>query len=187
MAASTPAAPVATVPPAASPSHGSGRRAAAFVVVGLLLLAIGGGLLWSRLQVNAIVGSVQPTPTPFVAVTTAPAVAGPIAFGTGYNADTLAVTGERSTFARTYSPIAWSATFSEPAGATTLSWIIASQSASGTEAIVWTQEVTISNPAFDTLANKDDLALIVSRVKGRYVMRYLRGATVLAEGTFTLQ
>jgi len=183
------AAPIVPVASTSAPARqqGSGRRALAFVVVGLLLLAVGGGLLWNRLQVTSTAGPVQATPTPFIAVTLPPALPGPIAFGTGYNSDTLAITGARSTFARTYSPIAWSATLSGPAGATKLTWLIASQSASGTESIVWTQDVDFSNPAFDTLANKDDLASLVGNVRGTYVMRYLRGATILAEGTFTLK
>jgi hypothetical protein len=185
--------PAAPVPIAAGPTQGIPHRTTSrtplVVGLGIVALVVVGAVAWTLIQNGRIVASLQatPTPTPFIAVTTPPALPGPIAFGTGLNSDTLEITGARTTFARSYSPIAWSATLSGPAGATTLTWIIASQSASGTESIVWTQDVNVSNPVFDTLANKDDLASLVNNAAGKYVMRYLRGATILAEGTFTLK
>lgn len=182
----------ALAPVAATVQARSGPKASTIVigVVLLIVLAIGAALVYSRLQVNSIVASLQPTPTPTLAAvpTDAPVVgSGLIRFGTGYDTNTLAITGARSTFARTYRPIAWSAEFSEPAGATTLTWILAKVTGGSVETTITTQDVTISNPQDDLVANKGDLAFIVGNGKGTYVMRYLRGATVLAEGRFTLQ
>lgn len=127
----------------------------------------------------------NPTLTP----TDAPVVGGGtgvISFGTGFDADSLAITGAKSSFKASTKKIAWSASLLEPAGATTLTIVIASRSKSGVERILVKQDVDISDPAFDTLANAVDLGLLVDRKPGTYVMRYLRDADVLAEGTFTL-
>jgi hypothetical protein len=111
---------------------------------------------------------------------------GVITFGTAFDPDTLAITKPVSQFKATSKSIAWSASLTESADATSLTFIIASQSTSGTERVIIKQEVDVSNPDSDTFANDADLALLVDRKKGTYVMRYLRDSKVLAEGTFTL-
>lgn len=129
-----------------------------------------------------------PDPTaPVVAATKAPAAGpGKITFGTKINTDTLFITTVKDTWKTSSKKIWWSASFSEAAGADTLKFIVASRSGSGTEKVLYTEKVEISDPRADIVANYGDLAGIVKRKAGTYVVRYLRGATVLAEGTFRL-
>jgi hypothetical protein len=108
-----------------------------------------------------------------------------ISFGTGFDKATLAITGPKTTF-RTTDTIAWSASLNDAANATTLHWVIAKVEAGNTEKLEIAQDVEISNPLFSVLANKAKLGTLLSG-KGTYVMRYLREATVLAEGRFTLK
>lgn len=109
-----------------------------------------------------------------------------MSFGTGYDEDTLKVTGAKSTFGVNAKSIAWSAEFVEQAGATELTLVLASKRKSGAEESVYQETISISNPAFGILAHEADLASIVDHKPGTYVLRYLRGAVVLAEGVFTL-
>jgi hypothetical protein len=111
---------------------------------------------------------------------------GRIVFGATYNSSTLAIVGEQTQFPLSTKSIAWSASFKEPAGATKLTVLVASVTSAGAETIVDTAEVAISNPSFDRIANSGDLVSVVGGKAGTYVMRYLRGATILAEGRFTL-
>lgn len=111
--------------------------------------------------------------------------AGRILFGADYDPTTLAVVGEVTQFPLSTKQIAWSAHFREPAGATKLTLVLASVVGAG-EQIIDSADVAISNPNFDALANKGDLVTVVGGKAGTYVLRYLRGATILAEGRFTL-
>jgi hypothetical protein len=111
---------------------------------------------------------------------------GVITFGTALNEDTLQITKATNKFKRTASKIAWSADLTEAAGATSLTLIVASKSASGAERGIIKTDVDISDPTFDLIANSADIATLLDNKAGTYVMRYLRDATVLAEGTFTL-
>ena len=94
---------------------------------------------------------------------------GVITFGTAYDPDDLSIPQPRASFKTTTKKIAWSASLLTPAGATSLTLILA-----------------VSDPSFDVLANEADLALLLDRKAGTYVMRYLRGSDVLAEGQFAL-
>jgi hypothetical protein len=134
-----------------------------------------------------------PAQTPFVPATQAPlptddriAGAGVITFGTAYDKDTLLITNPKSSFKKNVRKIAWSAELSEPAGATSMTFILASRSRSGAEKIIIRQEVDVSSPDFDLFANALDLGLLLDRKAGTYVMRYIREGDVLAEGEFTL-
>lgn len=134
-----------------------------------------------------------PAPTPAPIVTQAPVVtpvagSGVITFGrpSALDDDTLLINPSRDTFDVGTKKIAWSAHLSGPAEATKLTIIIAKVSGSGTERQVYTEKVPVSNPEFDILAADGDLAALVGRKPGTYVMRILRGATVLAEGKFKL-
>jgi hypothetical protein len=133
------------------------------------------------------------TPTPFVPPAALPTLApvggsGLITFGSAnaLDDDTLAINPSRTSFPTSTKKIAWSAAFSEAAGATELTWILAKVGGGGSERIIWRQEVDVSNPTFDLFANTADLSLLVDRKQGTYVMRYLREADILAEGKFTL-
>lgn len=109
-----------------------------------------------------------------------------IVFGTKYD-DNLVMTDPKSSFKRTVPRIAWSVQLTGPAGATTLTWILATRSSSGTERELVREEVPVSDPTFDVFANSADLATLVGHKAGTYVMRYARGATIIAEGTFALK
>ena len=111
---------------------------------------------------------------------------GKITFGTAYDDTTLMIPKPITRFKATYPTIAWSAEFSEPAGATTVELVFARVSSGGAETIIDRADVPISSPDFDLIANSLDLASIADNKPGTYVLRYVRGGTVLAEGTFTL-
>lgn len=133
------------------------------------------------------------TPTPFAPPAVVPTLAplggsGIITFGSpaNLNEDTLEIHPSKSSFGVGSKGIAWSAELTEEAGATSLTWIVAKVSASGAETIKWRKEVDVSNPSFSIFANHADLAFLLDRKAGTYVMRYLRDADILAEGKFTL-
>lgn len=163
------------------------------------------GLSTDRLPVTALILSTafallacstpvaEPTvtqaPVPTLTETFAPiGGSGIIRFGvaSALNEDTLRINPSKDTFKAGNKDIAWSAEFTEPADATTLTWILAKVGKSGSEQIIWRQDVDVSNPTFDLFANHGDISLLVDRKPGTYVMRYLRDSTVLAEGKFTL-
>ena len=124
-----------------------------------------------------------PTPTPTPAVASGRAL---ITFGTKINETTLAVTDPTTTFKRAVTDIAWSLVLDGPAGATTLTVVFASRSSAGTEKVLDSYDVTLSDPSFDVLANDADLAGIAGHKAGTYVLRYLRDTTVIGEGVFRL-
>lgn len=123
--------------------------------------------------------------TPEPVITDEPFV-GIVTFGLDYDPDTLEIIKPTVRFKATYPEIAYAAWLSEPAQAATLRLVVASQSPSGSERVIIDEEVPVSNPDADLFANKLDLATLVGNEPGTYVMRYLRDADVLAEGTFTL-
>lgn len=131
------------------------------------------------------------TATPGPVITEAPTdppviETGIVSFGLDYDPNSLDIVKPTARFKRTIKEIAWSASFSEPAGATTITLTIASVSAGGAEGVIESLDVKISNPRSDLLANKADLASLVGNKVGTYVLRYSRDGTVLAEGQFTL-
>jgi len=150
-------------------------------------------ILWTTALVAACSGSAvtsptqQPTATPVV--TEGPQLfggSGVITFGRSYDPDTLEITGPTSVFKASTKKIAWSAALSEAANAGELTIVIARVRSSGTETLIDKENFDVSNPDSDVFAGAEDLAAIVGRKAGDYVMRYLRGSTVLAEGRFSL-
>jgi hypothetical protein len=127
-----------------------------------------------------------PTPT-FIPATEEPpdTETGVITFGTSYDETTLEIAKPQTKFKTSAKSIAWSASLSEPANASTLTIVIARVTSGGAESLLVKEDVDMSNPDFDILANKIDLAALVDRKAGTYVMRYLRDKDILAEGTFT--
>jgi hypothetical protein len=109
---------------------------------------------------------------------------GKITFGTGIDQSTLAVTGPTTVFAPGQK-VGWSAALSEPANATTLIVVFAKILPGGGEQSLVTSPVAISNPDFTVLANTSDFSDWAT-APGDYVLRVLRDAKVLAEGTFTI-
>jgi len=159
------------------------------VVIGLIVLA---ALVLAGCSDTANAPVPARTAAPTTAPTAVPAAApefsrtGIITFGKSFNTNTLKIIGPAVSFKASSKLIAWSAELSEPAGATTITVILASRTAGGAESLLYKLDVDISDPSFGILANKADLALVVDRKPGTYIMRYLRGGTVLAEGTFRL-
>ncbi len=148
------------------------KRLALLGITSLLVLACGNG------TVVAPTATVEATLTP---------TAGLITFGTGVDPDQLTILTPAETFSVTSTEISYSAALSEPAGATSLTIIFASVKDSGVENFIYQEDVSISNPTFGVFANTADIALVVGNAPGRYVMRFMREATVLAEGFFTLE
>lgn len=133
------------------------------------------------------------TPTPFVAPTLGPTPTPPhgtgiITFGSAgtINKETLKINPSKDTFKASVTKIAWSASFSQPAGAIRLTLVVAKVGSGGTETIRYSVKFDISNPTFDILSATEDLGAYVNRKPGTYVLRVLRGGTILAEGKFTL-
>ena len=52
--------------------------------------------------------------------------------------------------------------------------------------MIYRLDIELADPESNIVANKIDLASLLDRKPGTYVMRYLRGGTTLAEGTFRL-
>jgi hypothetical protein len=111
---------------------------------------------------------------------------GVITFGTAYDAKTLEIAKPLTRFKRTFPEIAWSTQLSRGVDAATMSWVVVRRSTSGAEKVVFNVDEPIDGPEIVAVANSGDLALCVGNVAGTYVMRYLDGNDVLAEGTFTL-
>ena len=110
---------------------------------------------------------------------------GTIEFGKDVN-DDVTIKSPPTRFDRTSTKIGWVAHLGDPAGASSLTFVVASRGAGGSERSIIKTDVDVTNPDFDTFGNALDLALLLDRKPGTYVMRYLRDADVLAEGTFTL-
>jgi hypothetical protein len=111
---------------------------------------------------------------------------GIISFGASYNTNTLKIIKPATSFKTSSKLIAWSADFSENAGDTAIKLILASRSSGGGETVIYRVDAEVADPSFNLVANKTDLASLLDRKPGTYVMRYLRGGTTLAEGTFRL-
>ena len=79
---------------------------------------------------------------------------GVITFGTDYDEETLLIAKPKTEFKKSVKNIAWSAQFSEPAGATTLKVVLAKVSKGGDESIIDSADVEISSPDFSLIANK---------------------------------
>lgn len=153
------------------------------IAIALLVAACGGGggAAATVTPTEAPAAEVTPDPTPDPEIGT-----GVIDFGLGYDPDTLRITEPRTRFKRTFDDIAYSASLLEPIGATSITFIIASQSKTGIERTLIKEEVDVSIPDADRLANQLDLAFLVDNKAGTYVVRFVRDGDVLAEGTFTL-
>lgn len=110
---------------------------------------------------------------------------GDVTFGKGLDRR-LRVEQEQDTFALGEVG-AFSGSFREPAGATSLEIIISSRDAGGAEGVVYTEMVGISDPEFNTFGVEEIVfSGLVGDEPGDYVLRIYRDATELAEGTFTI-
>lgn len=154
-------------------------------VTALVIAGCGGGAPAATSTPAARV-TAEPTEVPEPTADPATEGLGIITFGKTYDPETLEIPRPTSKFKRTLKEIAWSARFSETAGTTTLTIVLARVGKSGAEELLVSQDVQISSPDFDTLANSADLAALADNKAGTYVLRYLRESTILAEGTFRL-
>jgi hypothetical protein len=111
---------------------------------------------------------------------------GKITFGKNYDPDTLTIAKPITRFKRTYPEIAWSASLTDTVNDTSIEIIVARRSKAGVETTLISEEVDVSNPDSDLLANKVDLATLLDNKAGTYVMRYVRDGKTLAEGEFEL-
>lgn len=111
---------------------------------------------------------------------------GIISFGASFNTNTLKIIKPATSFKTSSKLIAWSADFTEAAGDTAIKLTLASQTSGGSESVIYRLDIELADPESNIVANKIDLAALLDRKPGTYVMRYLRGGTTLAEGTFRL-
>jgi hypothetical protein len=111
---------------------------------------------------------------------------GIVSFGASFDPGTLAIVQPTSTFKRTVTVIAWSAALNQAANASSVTWTIGSRARTGVETTLISEVIPLSNPQATMLADATDLAAELDRRPGTYVVRYLRGGTVLAQGSFTL-
>ncbi len=114
------------------------------------------------------------------------AVVGVITFGTSIDPATLDIPEPLGRFKRNFPAIAWSADLAHGVNGAYVSWIVVRRTRTGDEETVFDVEEPIDDPSITSLANAGNLALHVGNVAGTYVMRYLAGREVLAEGAFTL-
>ena len=150
------------------------------LLIAVIVAGCGGSLaplapIPTAIATEAPTPEVTPEPTP-----------GVIEFGLDFDTDTLAIIKPTSRFKRTYPLIAYVAYLSGPANAVKLTEIFATLSMTGAEKVIYAEPFDLSDPSSDTIGNKADLATLAGHKAGTYVMRILRDATVLAEGTFTL-
>ena len=113
-------------------------------------------------------------------------VIGVITFGTSFDPTSLSIRKPLTRFKSTFPVIAWSASLSRGVNAAFVSWTVVRRSESGDEEVIFDVEEPIDDPTLITLANAGALTFHVHNVPGTYVMRYVDGREVLAEGTFTL-
>lgn len=185
--ASPPASGWSYAPPAQPATAERFGRVEKIVGVAIVAVLALGAIYWfGRSQVDSIMGQVASSIPTLRPVPTAPPRLGTIWFGADYDPNTLQIVSAFDNFRLSTPEIAWSAQLSEPAGAQHLTLILASKSPAGTEVALWSEELSVTNPAFNTFANKVDFASLVEGQRGTYVVRILRGAKVLAEGTFQL-
>jgi hypothetical protein len=158
------------------------KRLALIVFV---LTACGGGGAYA----TAAPAQVRQEPAEDALVMIAPieaAAIGVITFGVSYDPETLDIPEPLTRFKRTFPRIAWSADLAHGVNGAFVSWVVVRQSETGDEETMFDVEEPIDGSSVTSLANAGNLAAHVDNVAGTYVMRYLNGREVLAEGVFTL-
>jgi polyisoprenoid-binding protein YceI len=132
---------------------------------------------------------VTPTPAATAVPPAAPADPnlGKVAFGTHFNATTLLIDKGSATFSRTASQVCWSADLSASPTHATVRQLIVRIGSGGVETAVRSQNDEVSNADMNLWANCEPFQAEVGNVKGTYVLRFLDGVKVLAEGRFVLK
>ena len=161
------------------------RSLAAPVLLAVLLGACGSAV--TSAQPTSPPAATTPGATTPVAPDPTGGSLGTIEFGTAMDESTLTITKPASTFKTTSEKIAWVANLSRPAGTTVLTLTLVLVPMPGVERVIVKTDVDGPGPELETVGNSADLAMLLGRKAGTYVMRYLRNSTVLAEGSFTLE
>jgi len=130
-------------------------------------------------QVRQLLGLPPLTPTP------APADLGTIVFGDSYDAANGDIVNPKTTF-KVGASVAWSAIFTEAAGATTITQIFSKIGTGNSEQAVRTTDEQISSPDWTSLYNTYPNMSGMLGGAGTYILRYFHGTTLLAEGKFTI-
>ena len=91
------------------------------------------------------------------------------------------------TFSRTASQVCWSADLSASPTHAAMREVIIRVTSGGVETEVSSQSDDIANPQFTLYANCEPLAYEAGYVRGSYLLRFLDGVTLLAEGRFILK
>ena len=175
--------PPTTSSAAGPPSSSSGMPGLPVILGAVLIVALVVVTLVFVVKPGASAGGPSATAPP-----TAPPPqhgTGVITFGGTLDETTLEVTGPASTFTMT-AEVAWSASLSDAAGATSVELVISRVTEGGAESVVTDTNVSVADPSFDVLANKGAVLGDLVGSPGTYTMRYFRGSTKLSEGTFTL-
>ena len=130
-------------------------------------------------------GCAAPTPTPVASDdATGPPGAGTIVFGMAFSEETSTITAPAAIFPRGYAGIVWFiASLSEPPGAPSVT-VTVIRGTGETAAQVWSHQTPVADPGSPRLAEGRSLAELGALQPGAYVMRFTRGSTVLAEGSF---
>lgn len=174
-------------------------------IVGAIVL----GLILSGLippAPNVAEETPSPTPTPSASATASeipsavesatgstvasPSLPGTIIFGTGWNNDTLQITGPTSDFTAASSGFAHAISLADPIGVDRLQEEIVRLAADGTETVVQSRadgtvfvDATRTTDGFKSTASMS--ALLAAWGKGDMIMRIYRGGELIAEGGFT--
>jgi hypothetical protein len=123
----------------------------------------------------------SPSPSPFtIEVREGP---GAITFGTEYNENSLRITDPHTTFPPT-GRFVWSAELTEAAGAPELTYrVLAYDPSTGSETLITEQTFEVKNQQATIFLRRQPMGRVVPG-PGIYVLRYLRGDILLAEGYF---
>ncbi|MEP7040326.1 MAG: zinc ribbon domain-containing protein [Chloroflexota bacterium] len=174
-------------------------------IVGAIVL----GLILSGLippAPNVAAETPSPTPTPSASasaseipsatesaaasVAASPSLPGTITFGTGWNNDTLQITGATTGFTAASSGFAHAITLADPIGVDRIQEEVVRLAADGTETVV--QSLADGTVRVDATRTTDGLKatasmgqLLAAWGKGTMVMRIYRAGELIAEGTFT--
>jgi hypothetical protein len=123
-------------------------------------------------------------------VIASPGLPGTIIFGTGWNNDTLQITGTTTEFTAASSGFAHAISLADPIGVDRLQEEVVRLAADGTETVVQSRadgtvfvDATRTTDGFKSTASMS--ALLAAWGKGDMVMRIYRGGELIAEGTFT--
>ncbi len=156
-------------------------------VMPLALLVLAGCSSAGATPRTIYVTPLPPSPTSTPVATPRDPNLGKVKFGTHYDAKSLVIDRGSMTFSRYASEVCWSAVFNAAPKHATIRVALIRQGPGTVETDVtsWIEEVT--NPDYDMWANCQPLAAEAGNKAGSYVLRFLDGVKVLAQGRFILK